>query len=494
MIHFFQPILHWLAPPVFDGEEEKTRQAFLINLILQAGVLLLIAVLSILPWVSTEKSYNLFLFAIITIFMCLVASKFLLQRGKVQETGFFLTAVLWLVFVYTTLVGKEGLAGTPFIGAVTVTPLIAGFVSGTNASVIITVLNWGLGSVLVWQETTGLIPIAVQYEPLPRFMASMVMFSVFPLLVYLWRRNFDEAIMQVKAVEAAQRETAAYRLQNEVLEEAVLARTSALEKSLSREQNLAEKLALALQVETELGQLQSRIITVVSHEFRTPLSIINSSAELLQQYYEKLPQVRREAAHARIQESVFYLNDLLKDVTLVDQAQRAKIRPSYKTFPFSDLCRQLIEKMLFEVNQPKRLNFQYPSEAGKVVETDLNLLQQILANLVSNALKYSSDDVPVQVNFWLEARKIVLEVQDQGIGIPLQEQAKVFDLFYRASNVDERRGLGLGLFIVKSLSKLLQGEVFVESRGQGQGARFQVKLPLSPTVEQERPALSEEND
>ena len=152
--------------------------------------------------------------------------------------------------------------------------------------------------------------------PIYRYLALMIMASVFPLIVYLWHRNLRDALNHVRLSEQAQAETAAYRVQNEALEAAVATRTSALEESLSREQQMAEKLALALELETELGELQSRIITVVSHEFRTPLSVINSSSELLQKFYDRLPEDRREAAHVRIKDSVFYLNDLLKDVTI----------------------------------------------------------------------------------------------------------------------------------------------------------------------------------
>ncbi len=117
------------------------------------------------------------------------------------------------------------------------------------------------------------------------------------------------------------------------------------------------------------------------------------------------------------------------------------------------------------------------------MQTDLDLLQQIGTNLVSNALKYSPEDKPVEVRLWHDEHQMVLEVQDDGIGIPPQEQARVFELFYRASNVDERRGLGLGLFIVQAISGMLQGQVDVISQGTNRGTTFQVYLPLAPTAE-----------
>ncbi|VAW30968.1 hypothetical protein MNBD_CHLOROFLEXI01-299, partial [hydrothermal vent metagenome] len=259
-------------------------------------------------------------------------------------------------------------------------------------------------------------------------------------------------------------------------------RTKALEASLLREQQLAGKLSIALEQETQIGALQSRIITVVSHEFRTPLSVIHSSAELLQYYYDKLPQARRDAVHLRIRDSIFYLHNLLKDITLVDRAQRKQIQPSYSKVAFSALCQQLSETLFREVNQPERITLQFVQNIETTMQTDVTLLSQIFTNLVSNALKYSAEDEPVQVQFWLDGPQFVLEVADQGIGIPVYEQEKVFELFYRASNVDERRGLGLGLFIVQAICQMMEGTVQVNSDGRGQGATFIVRLPLMPNA------------
>lgn len=302
-----------------------------------------------------------------------------------------------------------------------------------------------------------------------RNLALVTILVAFLLLVYLWQRSFKAAIVQIRAVEQAQRETAAYRLQSEALEAAVQAQTFALEVSLARE--------------AVLGQLQSRIVTLVSHEFRTPLSAINTSAELLRQYHDKMSEPQREAAHKRIQDSIFYLNQLLKDVTLIDSAQREQIRPSYQSYPFSHLCQQLAEKLRQGVDQPERLQIQFTSGIETAIQTDLSLLLQIVSNLTSNALKYSPEATPVQIQFWLDNVSFNIEVQDRGIGIPAPEQDKIFDLFYRASNVDERRGLGLGLFIVQSGTILLRGTVKLVSQPDGQGSLFTVQLPIQPEVE-----------
>ncbi|VAW31642.1 hypothetical protein MNBD_CHLOROFLEXI01-821, partial [hydrothermal vent metagenome] len=189
---FMNRLRSWLTPPVFPYAEEKTRQAYLVNLMLQAGVVFIVATLFILPWISTASNFGRFLGAMMTVLASIAVSKVLLNRGLVQAAGFFLSTVIWLTFAVITVIEPEGLFGTPFLGTVALAPLIAGFVSGTRSSIVITILNWLLGGFLVWLEVSGRLPITVDYNPLSRFLALMVMFSAFPLLIYIWRRNFDE--------------------------------------------------------------------------------------------------------------------------------------------------------------------------------------------------------------------------------------------------------------------------------------------------------------
>lgn len=477
-----QRVRAWFEAPEVVGDE-TLRQVALFNQIFKWGVIFLSSTLLVYPFVANARNAAQYLYISLVLLGGLFLAKALLNSGWISAAGYLITTVFWLTFVWATLFSPDGMASTSFLAAVTITPILAGFINGTKVSVLVTLLNWGFGAYLTWLDVTDITRNVAYYEePLFRYFALMIMVSVFPLIVYVWHRNLHDTVASVRLSEKAQAETAAYRRQNVALEEAVDARTSALEESLAREQQMAEKLALALEAETQLGELQSRIITVVSHEFRTPLSVINSSSELLQQFYDRLPTERREAAHQRISESVFYLNDLLKDVTMVDKAQRATIRPSYHTYAFSDLCQKLTQQLLREINDPLRINVLFATDLEKPIQTDLTLLKQILANLISNGLKYSEKDTEVQVRFSFDSTQLFIEVQDQGIGVPVHEQAHIFELFYRASNVDERRGLGLGLFIVQAISQMMQGTVCLHSAGKGQGALFEVRVPLMPNL------------
>lgn len=478
-----QRLKAWLDAPQTDDDEIR-RRVYLCNLVFRWGFVFLSITLLVWPFVAGSPNSEQYLFISLSLLLGLFGIKLLMNQGWVREAGYLVAALFWLTFTLAALIYPVGIVGTPFLAALTITPIIAGIVNGTVASITITILNWGVGGYLTWLDFVDPARSAAHAEdPWVRFLALMIMVSVFPLIVYVWQRNLQDALTQVRVTEQAQAETAAYRVQNEALEEAVAARTSALEQSLAREQHMAKQLALALESETQLGKMQSRIITVVSHEFRTPLSVINSSAEMLQQFYDRLSPERREVVHQRISEAVFYLNDLLTDVTLVDQAQRARIRPSYQIFAFSDLCEELTKRISREFNHPQRLHFDFTQAVKTPVRTDHVLLEQIVNNLVSNALKYSEKQTTVQVHFWLDSSQLFIEVRDEGIGIPLHEQSKIFDLFYRASNVDERRGLGLGLFIVQAISELLQGDVRLTSRGKGYGSTFEVAVPLLPNLE-----------
>ncbi len=473
----------WLNAPNVSDEKDR-RQVYLFNLVFRWGTVFLLLTLLVWPFVADSPNAKQYFYISFSLITGLFITKLLLNHGWVNGAGYLLAAVFWLAFSVAALRNPDGLVSTPFLAAVTIAPIVAGFAVGTKASIFATLLNWGLGGYLTWGDLHDAARSAIFFEePLFRYLVLMIMVSVFPLIIYVWQRNLQDALEQVRVTKQARAETAAYRLQNEELEGAVKARTADLEKSLARERHLAEQLTQALETETQLGELRSRIITVVSHEFRTPLSVIYSSTQLLHKYYDKLPQARRDAAHQRIEEAIFYLNDLLKDVTLVEQAQRERIQPAYQTFAFNELCQKLSEAIMRESNQPQRVSFAYAATVAAPVQTDLMLLEQIAGNLVSNALKYSGTTSPVQVRFWFHEAQFVVEVQDQGIGVPLPEQEKVFELFYRASNVDERRGLGLGLFIVQAISKMMQGHVTLLSQGQGHGATFQVYLPLLPEPE-----------
>ncbi|MEZ4726372.1 MAG: tetratricopeptide repeat-containing sensor histidine kinase [Caldilineaceae bacterium] len=280
-------------------------------------------------------------------------------------------------------------------------------------------------------------------------------------------------------IEAMRRDAAmAKRLAME-LERQVQDRTAALRASLDRETHLAQELEQALVHEAELQQLKTHIINTASHEFRTPLSIISLSMEMLCDRADQLSPEKRLHYRKRVREQILYLTDMLQDIFAINTAN--EVEPEYANYHFSDFCRQLQEILFRELQQTGGISFTY-HDSAVLITTDIEIVKRILFNLTVNAIKFSEPDALIKICCEYTAQELIIQVIDQGIGIPANEQNKIFELFYRASNVDTRRGLGLGLSIVQKLARTLNGRVTAESPGVNQGSTFCVRLPLRQAV------------
>lgn len=282
-------------------------------------------------------------------------------------------------------------------------------------------------------------------------------------------------------IENVRREAAMSKRLATELERQVQERTAALRASLDRETHLAQELERALVHEAELQQLKTHIINTASHEFRTPLSIISLSMEMLCDRGDQLSGEKRLHYRNRVREQILYLTDMLQDIFAINTA--SEVEPEYATYRFSDFCRQLEQTLFRELQQSSGIHFVYPDSAMSMA-TDLPIVKRILFNLIVNAIKFSEPDAPIKVQCEHTVQELTIRVVDQGIGIPAHEQSKIFELFYRASNVDTRRGLGLGLSIVQKLVHTLKGSVTAESPGLNQGSTFTIRLPIKQALNQ----------
>jgi PAS domain S-box-containing protein len=226
--------------------------------------------------------------------------------------------------------------------------------------------------------------------------------------------------------------------------------------------------------EKELSELKSRFVTMTSHEFRTPLTTILSSAELMEDFGSQWSEEKKLLHLRRIVTTVKHMNQLLDDVLLIGKAEAGKLKCNPTTLDVVQFCCDLVEEMqMIADSHTIHLNSQCESSD---VALDEKLLRQILINLLSNAIKYSPANSIVNFDLITEAEKVIFRVQDRGIGIPKSEQEHLFQSFYRASNVDTISGTGLGLAIVKRAVDLHGGEIAVESE-VGVGTTFVVSLP-----------------
>jgi signal transduction histidine kinase len=283
--------------------------------------------------------------------------------------------------------------------------------------------------------------------------------------------NIRELNMVIElAIYKDRKEKELHKLNNE-LEEKVRQRTADLNEA-------NKELTRALEKEREIGELKSRIVLNVSHGFKTPLTSILSSAQLLQMYAEKdHPFKVKIAKHAqKIENSVRNLNNLLTSVLFFGKADANKI--DYK--PKKMLTNAFIDEIIDVVKAGSEHDVKINLIMGKIPKTivsDVELLYQIFENLLSNALKYSKDGQEVDFSIWAEEGYLKAIIKDRGIGIPKSEQDQLFDRFFRAKNVGIIEGSGLGLSIVKKSMDVLHGEISFISE-QGKGTTFTLSIPI----------------
>ncbi|OUC13246.1 MAG: hybrid sensor histidine kinase/response regulator [Alkalinema sp. CACIAM 70d] len=241
----------------------------------------------------------------------------------------------------------------------------------------------------------------------------------------------------------------------------------------------------SLQQQQELCEVQARFVSMVAHEFRNPLNSILFSTELLNRYGAQLADDKRDAYFQRIHGSIRRMHQLLDDVLTIGEAEAGKL--SYQPQPLNLL--QVCHEILHDLQPPEESThpvvFTYSPDCLQSRNTqyclDERLVRHILGNLLSNAIKYSPQGQSIVFDLVCRTEEVVFRIQDQGIGIPIADQAKLFHEFHRASNVRTIPGTGLGLAIVKQCVDRHGGRVEFQSE-VGQGTTFTVTLPLAQTL------------
>lgn len=239
----------------------------------------------------------------------------------------------------------------------------------------------------------------------------------------------------------------------------------------------------ALERERELSELRSSFLSLVSHEFRTPLTTILSSDQILEAYSHRLSDERKQNHHRRIQGAVDKMTQLLDEVLLIGKAEAGKLKFNPKPINLIGFCEDLVEGMQVVANNQKpegtpqhQLHFVSHGNCPNA-RMDEKLLGHILTNLLSNAIKYSPEGGAVQFDLTCRDSQAVFCIQDNGMGIPEDDLPQLFESFGRASNVGTIQGTGLGLAIVKKSVELHGGKIAVEST-LGEGTTFTVTLPF----------------
>jgi PAS domain S-box-containing protein len=242
-----------------------------------------------------------------------------------------------------------------------------------------------------------------------------------------------------------------------------------------RKQAEAEMLR-TLAREKELGQLRSNFVSVVSHEFRTPLGIIQSSAEILEDYLDRLEPAERKEHLQSIRKNTRRMAELMEEALLIGSFDAGKMEFKAVSLDLGTFVRRLVDEVLSATDRrcPIELSLaDIPAE----LKADERLLGHIFTNLLTNAVKYSDIGRVVRFEMGCEEAEIVCDIRDQGIGIPEADRAWLFNAFHRGHNVSDRPGTGLGLVIVKRCVDLHGGSIKVESK-LGEGTTVTVRLPI----------------
>jgi signal transduction histidine kinase len=240
-----------------------------------------------------------------------------------------------------------------------------------------------------------------------------------------------------------------------------------------RQQEL-DGLQEALMQEQEQRMLKARMVAMFSHDFRNPLAGIQSTASLLQNYYDRIDVERRNEHFNRIQVSVQQLLQMLDDMLTVAHMESGKLAFTPQPVELEPFFQAIVDE--FRAIQGSSRKIAFESEGAAIVMADRRLLRQIAANLISNAIKYSPAGSPVWVQLASGQNQFSLSVTDQGMGIPEPDQVRLFEAFQRASNVGQIQGTGLGLAIVKQAAELHGGLIQFESH-VGKGTHFLVTIP-----------------
>lgn len=287
------------------------------------------------------------------------------------------------------------------------------------------------------------------------------------------RRVRDETMRKQK--EELEEVAIQIRQMNANLEKEVEKRTKDLQNTLHELEASRQELQMALDREKQLGELKSRFVTMASHEFKTPLSTILTSATLISKYKTENEQDNRDKHLKRISDSVQNLTTLLNEFLSLGKLDEGRVGLKLETFNLEELVDDVVSEMQEQTKPNQKILFSHGIGLFSC-HLDLAIIRNILINLISNSIKFSHEGSAIQVKLEKKKKQIVLTVSDKGIGIPVEDQKHLFTRFFRARNAETIKGTGLGLHIVQRYVELMEGEIKFESK-IGEGTSFFLFFP-----------------
>lgn len=263
----------------------------------------------------------------------------------------------------------------------------------------------------------------------------------------------------------------------EELEDKIRDRTRDLIKLVAELESAKEHVNALFIKEKELNQLKTRFVSMASHEFRTPLSSIQLSATLIDKYTPKQDTENIEKHTGKIKNAVGNLTTILNDFLSLEKLEAGKVEVHPTWFNIINFAEEIVEEMQLISKQDQHIIYEHQGISAQVF-LDINLLKNSIINLISNAVKYSGENTMIQFNSILKDDELLIEIKDNGIGIPETDLDNLFEPFFRAHNTGSIPGTGLGLNIVKRYVSLMNGTVACES-AQNIGTTIILKFPFT---------------
>ena len=322
----------------------------------------------------------------------------------------------------------------------------------------------GIGRDIYGVKKNGCVfPVEAGLNPFTAYGKSFVMALIIDITV---RKQQEKEILEL----------------NDELEKKVQDRTQKLNKIVEelKQENLKRieaeaETKIALKREIELNELKTKFLSLVSHEFKTPLSGILTSTMLLSKYKLSEQQEKRDKHIATITNKVHYLNNILNDFLSVEKLETGKISYKFETFKLSKVVNEVVYNANMLLKEGQKIK--YPDNIDDIsLHQDEKIIELSLSNLVHNAIKYSPEKTTIDIVITQDDTSTCFKIKDQGIGIPENDQKNIFNRYFRAENALLTQGTGIGLNIVKSHLENLGGTIMFESK-EGLGSTFILTIP-----------------
>lgn len=300
------------------------------------------------------------------------------------------------------------------------------------------------------------------------------------LLVMAFISDISERKKSEEALKRSEEQLIVYAAE---LERKVQSRTEALhktigdlEKEVNDRKKAEEETRKALEKEREFNDLKTKFVSIASHEFRTPLSTILSSISLIDQYKQRNEPDKIDKHIARVKSSVQHLTAILNDFLSLGKLEEGKVEVVNESINLESLFQDIVEEVKASLKEAQQIKLTL--SAAPTILSDSRILRIILFNLISNASKYSDVGKDIEITVTVNSQSLVIAIRDHGIGIPDEDRKHLFERFFRAGNVSNIQGTGLGLNIVKRYVELLNGRITFDSVYK-KGSTFIVTIPLT---------------